>query len=215
MRRIVSLVSLTLALLSLPPLGASVAHGAEPGPFVRLYYSHWMKGEAKHSPADPQGAFTGSEALHSNPLLGIELIVLRRVGLSFVRQKLERGFMDATGAVPGCVAAPCAVSEQGVEQSLNLTLYAGAVAPNQFNAFLGGGSGTLDYRYDVDGVRQTHGALYEGLSLSRGFAGFDWVFERVGVRLEVGYRRAHRSLDGQRAEVDATYQHLTLIIPLN
>lgn len=202
------------ALLVLPCAAAA----QEPDTFVRLYYSSWMEGKVRESPADPTGRFTEDATLSQNPLAGLEVIFLRRLGLSFVRQKMERTFEDETGLVAGCAAPPCTIDERTVEQSLNLTLYAREMAHNQFNLFLGGGAGELDTTYRVDGILQTHGELYDNLSLARWFAGLEFTFERIGFRLEWSRVEADKTLPDatpSSAGVEETFQYLTLVIPLN
>lgn len=194
------------------------AQGQEPDTFVRLYYSSWMDGEVEQSPADPQGRFTDGAALSENPQVGLEVIFLRRLGVSFARQKLLRGFQDATGTVAGCAAPPCQIEEHALLQSVNLTLYGREVAHNQFNLFLGGGAGDLDYEYSVDGVRQTNGELYDNLSLSRWFLGIEYTFDRIGFRLEISQASASKSIpqaSPATADVEGAFQYLTLVIPLN
>lgn len=198
------------------------ALAAAPGParaddpvYVRLYYSQWMTGRAEHTPADPSGAFTGSEGLTQNPQAGLEAIFLRRIGLSYVRQKFLRAFTDTGATVAGCSATPCLVSENGVAQSVNLSLYARPVYHQQFNAFAGGGAGYLDYSYTAGGAKFPGGDLFKNLSLSRWFFGAEYTFDRIGFRIEVSRASATKAFQGQKANLDATYRYLTLVIPLN
>ena len=202
---------LALLLLAALPRGAR----ADEPVFVRLYYSTWMTGRVEQSPLDPAGAFTGSDGLVQNPRSELEAIFLRRLGLSYARQKLERRLVDGAGRVGGCSAPPCDVVEHALQQSLNLTLYGRAVRHDQFNLFAGAGAGYLDYDYAVNGTPQTGGSLHRGLSLSRWFLGLEYTFERVGFRLELSRVSAYQALEGQEARAAATYRYLTLVIPLN
>jgi hypothetical protein len=216
MRHCASFLLLSLLLGSglLPALGPRAAH-AETDPRVRLYWSSWMTGQIAGSPADPAGSFTGSEELGQNIAAGLEAIFLNRVGVSYSRMRLQRDFSDAAGAVAGCATPPCQISERGLEQSLNLTLYAWDTRGNGFNAFAGGGAGNMDYSYQVDGALQTSGELYNALSLSRWFWGIEYTYERIGFRIEISRVTAHNELSGLEARLEHDLRYLTLIIPLN
>lgn len=194
---------------------AAPAAAREPDTFGRFYYSSWMTGRVPHSPADPTGAYNAGEPLAQNPRTELEVIFLRRLGLSYSRQKLQRAFDGAPADVPGCLVAGCKVNEESVEQSFNLTLYGRQVAHDSFNLFLGGGSGYLNYKYTVDGVEQTQGDLYHGMALSRWFWGFEYTFQRMGFRVDFSRMTASKSLPGQRAELAENRTQLSFIIPLN
>lgn len=191
------------------------ARAAEPETYARLYYSSWMTGRVPYSPADPDGAYQGGEPLHQNPKSELEVIFLQRLGLSYSRQKLQRTFLGAPGLVPGCLAAGCTVVEEALEQSFNATLYGRAVRHDSFNLFLGGGSGTLNYGYAVDGAEQTAGELYHGMSLSRWFWGFEYSFERMGFRVDFSHMSASKSLPGASAQLAENRSQISFFIPLN
>src|SRR3990172_5937052 len=92
------------------------ARAAEPDTYVRLYWSSWMTGQVQASPADPQGQMTDGATLTGNIKAELEAIFLQRVGLSFSRQKMERGYVDPGGA---CGAPPCFVTERALHESAN------------------------------------------------------------------------------------------------
>ena len=191
------------------------ARGQEPSVFVRLYYSSWMLGKVRTSPLDPQGALTEEERLTQNPKAELEAIVLGHLGISFSRQKLHRGFQDTDGVTTGCATAPCVVEENAVHEALNLTLYGRRVAHDQFNLFIGGGAGKLDYDFSSDGTRLDEAERHKEMSLSRWFTGVEYSFDRIGFRLEWSRARARKSFQDQQAELDETFQYLTVFIPLN
>jgi hypothetical protein len=208
--------------LALLALGLLAALAAAPGParaddpvYVRLYYSSWMIGRVEHSPADLTGAHTADATLAQNPRAELEAIFLRRLGLSYSRQKLIRNFFDAPGVAAGCNGPACEVSENALLQSFNFTLYARQVEHEQFNAFAGAGAGKLDYDYSANNVKQTTTDLYKGLSLTRWFFGIEYTWERIGFRLEASHMDADKSSSGQQAQVASDTQYLTLVIPLN
>lgn len=210
-----------LGLALLTGLGAGVL-AAGPGTaradapvFVRLYYSQWMTGRLERSPADPNGVFAGNAGLTQNAQTGLEAVFLRRIGLSYVRQKLLRNINNGAGVITGCSSAPCFVAENGVAQSVNVSLYARAVEHDQFNAFAGGGAGYEDYSYSAGGAPYPGGDLFKSLSLSRWFFGAEYTFDRIGFRVEVSRSSATKTLQGKTAQLDATYRYLTLVIPLN
>ncbi|HKJ00594.1 MAG TPA: hypothetical protein VKB51_19145 [bacterium] len=207
------LVLLAVLALGTLPAWPGTAHADDPV-FVRLYYSSWMTGRVDRSPADPTGAFS-NEMLTQNPDVGVEAIFMRRLGLSFTRQKLLRDFSDPAGSVAGCAAAPCQVSENGVQQAVNLTLYGRPVQHDQFNLFAGGGAGSLDYGYRTDGTAYPGGDLFKSLSLSRWFFGLEYTYDRIGFRIEISHASASQTIAGQKAELGAAYRYLTLVIPLN
>lgn len=204
------LVALLLA-LALP----WSARGQEPSVFVRLYYSSWMLGKVRVSPLDPQGALTETQRLTQNPKAELEAIFLGRFGISFSRQKLHRGFQDTAGVTTGCATAPCVVEENAVHEAFNLTLYGRRVAHDQFNLFIGGGAGKVDYDFSSDGTRLDEAERHKEMSLSRWFAGVEYSFDRIGFRLEWSRARARKSFQDQQAELDETFQYLTVFIPLN
>jgi hypothetical protein len=206
-------------------LGAALAAGLagwpapaaaqESSAYYRFYYSSWMQGRVEKSPLDPSGALTDERKLTQNIKAELEVILAGHFGLSFSRQKLHRGFRDEAGAIPACTAPPCSVEENAVQQSLNLTLYARAVEHDKFNLFLGGGTGSADYSYAVDGVDLSDPELHDGQSLARWFAGMEYSFERIGFRLEASTVRASKSFQGRDTELEETFQYFTVFIPLN
>jgi hypothetical protein len=216
LRRAGALALPALLLVGLLPAAARAqGPSADDKVFVRLYYSEWMTGRLENTPADPAGRFAGNDTVTMNPKAALEVIFLRRIGLSYSRQKLLRDFVDPAGTVAGCGGVSCRVSETGVQQSLDLTLYGRRVEHDQFNLFAGGGAGYLDYGYRANGVQQTSGDLYKSIPLARYFFGLEYTFERIGFRIEVSHTEADKTLGGVLTRVRANYRYLTLVIPLN
>lgn len=187
----------------------------DPSVFFRFYYSSWMDGEVAKSPLDPNGVFTGDQGLKKNRKTELELIFWGRVGLSGSRYYLNRQFTDQTGGTAICATPPCDVTENGIFQTYNLTLYGSDVSHDQFNFFAGAGSGNGNYEYYLDGVLQDKGGLFTNLSTKRYFVGFQYTYQRIGFRFEINRITASKTFQGETAEVEETLKYLTVFIPLN
>lgn len=202
--------ALAAALLGMP--GAAEAQ-AEPPALFRFYYSQWFTGRLNATPADPTGEFSDRSAA-SHARGDLEVILFQRVGLSFTRQKVDREYTDDRGIAPGCTA-PCAVDEASLQRFYNLTLYAWPSRHGAFNLFAGGGRGSADYQLKVDGVPQDDSELHGSIPLRRWYGGVEYTFERIGFRLELMRVLGEEEKAGQRAEIDQTFQYLTVYIPFN
>ena len=187
----------------------------EPSVFARFYYSSWMDGEVAKSPLDPNGVFAGSQGLEKNRKTELESIFWGRLGLSGSKFYLSRQFKDETGGTSICATPPCDVIESGIFQTYNVTLYGNEVSHDQFNFFLGAGSGSGDYDYYLNGVRQDRGELFSNLTTRRFFLGFEYTYNRIGFRFEINKRSASKTFQGETAEVEETLNYLTVFIPLN
>ena len=89
------------------------------------------------------------------------------------------------------------------------------VSHDQFNFFLGAGSGNGDYDYYLNGVRQDKMALFSNLATKRYFLGFEYTYQRIGFRFEINRITASKTFQGETAEVEETLNYLTVFIPLN
>jgi len=203
----VLLFALTLPFTAVAQEDASV--------FVRFYYSNWMDGEMAKSPLDPNGAFTGDQAVNGNRKAEIELIFWQHVGLSGSKYYLSRHFSDQTGDTAICTTPPCDVIESGIFQTYNLTLYANAVSHGQFNFFAGAGKGSGDYDYFLNGMRQDKGELFSSMATKRYFLGIEYTYDRIGFRVEINRLSASKTFGGETAEIEETMRYLTVFIPLN
>ncbi len=208
-------LALAAAVLVLPALFGWQDTARAQGTLFRFYYSNWGEGLMLLSPADPTGAFE-EERVDDASRGELEAIFFRRIGLSFSRDKSRREFTDSGGTLPDCAAPPCAVIEETVSTSYNLTAYMGQVEPNGLNAFIGGGVGQVDYAYSINGVVLENPDLHNMMDLTRTFVGFEYEFERVGFRVEMIELKANKSDGaGNSAEMHQRYQFLTIFIPFN
>lgn len=192
-----------LAALALLATGASAQDASH---LVRLYVSPANQGQVRETPADPD-AELAEEAVPLARKADLELILWRRLGLSVTRQSVVRRFELSDGRE---------VKDRSVSTAYNLTLYALQSRHNAFNLFLGGGTGAVEeYEARVDGEPLNLEPFDRGLPLRRAFAGIEYTFRRLGVRLEVVREQAHREKDDREADLNQTLQYLTFYIPFN
>lgn len=205
-RGVLPLLLIAAALLAVPGPARAQDDGAPPAALFRIYYSPYFAGTVERSPADPDGDFTDEppDLAHK---VELEAILWGHLGLSVGRTPFYRKFQDDQGRL---------VDEHAEERYANLTLYARRSAHNQFNLFLGAGQGTIaEYRVKGDGQRTDQAPLHRDLDLQRQFAGVEYTFDRLGVRLEAVRTHAENEEAGRKTELDRTMQYLTFYIPLN
>lgn len=171
---------------------------------MRYSYSHWVTAEVTKSPFDPNGNYASKPPLQARKS-EVELIFFQRVGLSQSWMKTLRG--DTTGGVGW--------EETTLQEASNLTLYAFPSRHNDINFHLGLGVGRVQYDYQVDGVSQVVKGLNDKLSLKRRFLGFEYTFERLGLRIEFVRVRAENSQGGQTVQLHQNFRFFTLYIPFN
>ncbi|MDH4247051.1 MAG: hypothetical protein OEW39_04470 [Deltaproteobacteria bacterium] len=184
-------------------LGGAAPAGAESNALVRFYYSNWISGSVTRSPFDPVG---GHEGEPLQPLVKgeAEIILFKRVGISYTRQKVGRNFEE--GGLE--------VEEYSLQTFSNLTLYLMASSHNAFNLFGGAGGGQGDYRLYLNRFEKVD-PLYENIPLFRRFVGMEYTLERIGFRLELT-RIEGAKLDGSRqVSMDQRLGYFSVYIPFN
>lgn len=189
-------------------LGSAATAWAEPPADVqvRLYYSPAFSSEIGKTPADPDGTYRDKKANEAQKV-EFELILFRYVGVSAARIPFQRRFIDNAGV---------SVDESAEERMFSVTLYATESRPDSWNLFAGTGWGEISqYRIHLDGVRQDQAPLHRDLQLRRNFAGFEYTFERLGVRVEVNQIAGLRESAGQSAKLEQQFLFLTFYIPFN
>ncbi|MBI4081323.1 MAG: hypothetical protein HY423_01805 [Candidatus Lambdaproteobacteria bacterium] len=202
MRTLYRIAALLLLLLLL----ATSTPAAEQGTLYRIYYAPLVQGTVAESPLDPDGAYK-AKPVSDGPKAAIEALFFRRLGLSGTRQTMSRKFTDSAGLER---------EETAVHLSLDLTLYAVESRHNGFNAFLGTGQGIVEsYKFKIDGIRQDDSSLYRNIAMTRLFAGIEYTFDRVGVRLEGAQIQARKEKAAGKAVLDERLYNLTFYIPLN
>ena len=180
----------------------------EPSAYFRLYYAPYFTGTVEQSPADPDGDYRDEE-VDSAHKVDVELILFKYIGISATRIPFRRKFENADGQT---------VEESAEQRAVNLTLYAMASRHNSWNLFIGGGMGSIDtYRIKVDRDRVGRkDALLRDYKYQRTFAGVEYTFDRLGIRLEFTRESAERETnDGRKAKLKQTFQYLTFYIPFN
>lgn len=199
MARLLPLI--VLGLVCLPP----AAGAAEPPVLFRFYYSTWLQGTVEKSPADPTGAYS-KEGPRPATKGDLEMIAWGHVGLSYSRQIVRRRFETAPGQM---------LEEFSLQETYNLTLYARHSTHDAFNLFAGGGAGQADYQYKLNGVRQDDPALDKHLPIQRWFAGVEYTFDRIGVRVEYIRVQGSHEAGGRKDELAQRFGYLSLYIPFN
>ena len=180
----------------------------EPSAYFRLYYAPYFTGTVEQSPADPDGDYRDEE-VDSAHKVDVELILFKYVGISATRIPFRRKFENADGQT---------VEESAEQRAVNLTLYAMESRHNSWNLFIGGGMGSIDtYRIKVDRDRVGRkDALLRDYKYQRTFAGVEYTFDRLGIRLEFTRESAERETnDGRKAKLKQTFQYVTFYIPFN
>ena len=176
---------------------------AESNALLRFYYSNWISGSAFKSPYDPVGTHAG-DAMQPLVKGEAELIVFKRVGVSYARQKVGRTYAENG----------ISVEEYSLQTFTNLTLYLVPSQHNAFNLFAGYGGGQGDFRVYLNRFEQVD-YLYENIPLTRRFGGMEYTMERIGFRLELNAIRGEKSEAGRRALVDQRLGYFTVYIPFN
>ena len=187
---------------------ASPLLAEEPSAYFRLYYAPYFIGMVEQSPADPDGDYRDEE-VDSAHKVDVELILFKFIGISATRIPFRRKFENADGQT---------VEESAEQRAVNLTLYAMESRHNSWNLFIGGGMGSIDtYRIKVDGDRVGRkDPLLRDYKYQRTFAGVEYTFDRLGIRLEFTRESAERETnDGRKAKLKQTFQYVTFYIPFN
>ncbi|MCH8842550.1 MAG: hypothetical protein IID61_06170 [SAR324 cluster bacterium] len=199
--------------IAIPVVGLMLAWASpllaeEPSAYFRLYYAPYFTGTVEQSPADPDGDYSGKEADRAYKV-DVELILFKFIGISATRIPFHRKFENADGQI---------VDESAEQRAVNLTLYATASRHNSWNLFIGGGLGSIDeYRIKVDRKRVGRkDPLFRDYKYQRTFAGVEYTFDRLGIRLEFTRESAERETnDGRKARLKQTFQYITFYIPFN
>ena len=181
---------------------------AEPPPNVqyRLYYSPAFVSQIDRTPYDTDGKYDSERADMANKV-ELELILFRYFGISATRIPFYRQFKNKEGET---------VDEHAEEQFFNMTLYATESRHNSWNVFIGTGWGNLgEYRIKVNNERVDEAPLHRDLQLRRNFIGFEYTFDRLGVRIEANQITARKETGGEKAELRQMFQYLTFYIPFN
>jgi len=181
---------------------------------VRFYYSHWLAGTPDMTPMDPNGKLADAP-MEQPHYAALELIVWRHVGLSYTRTRISRDFTDDVGITPACATPPCEMHEEAQLSAWNVTLYPWPSRHYAFNAFVGAGVGSVDYRYSADRVWLESPELHWAMPMDRWFAGFEYTFDRIGYRVEYQHEAARKDYMGQSAEFSHDMKMFTVYIPFN
>lgn len=181
---------------------------AQPAPNaqLRLYYSPYFSGQVDKSPADPDGSYSDEKADDAHKV-ELEVILYRHFGLSAARIPFHRNFKNKDGDT---------VDESAEERMYSLTLYATESRKDSWNVFAGTGWGEISrYLIRVNNVREDEAPLHRDLQLRRNFAGFEYTFDRLGVRVEADQIMASRESNGQKAKLEQQFLFLSFYIPFN
>lgn len=190
-----------LAAMLLLCLAASPAQART---WFRASYSPLFNGSVQKSPLDPSGKQSGQEV--RAPKGEVEMIVWDRLGIQATRQEVARGYKSGGRKY----------DEKSVQLSVNLALYAFESGHMQSNWFAGLGTGVVEtYKFKVDGVFQQDTKLHNDIPLQRTFVGWEYTWDRVGMKIELSQVQASQTVKDQDVEIQQRFANLAFFIPLN
>ena len=201
---------------------SQVAEGAK----WRLHYGEHFGGSSSLSPIDDQPGLPADaeRRVDYGYLKTIEGVFWGYVGVGFTEHKFATRILpaaeaetetDSSGVAEGDPAP--LFREEWRNYSIDFTLYFRRVEGGKINIFLGGGTGGVDrYVAFAGGTRLLEMPQAGKSSLQRQFAGLQYGWRRLGLRLEHEEVQLYTSGE-QGAEPWLRYQatYLRFYIPLN